>query len=278
MHHPAGTSTGVASGNNAGPAGTTGTATPRRRLRRCPLTSVAIRRAATRKSGIDSSRSVPKTAATSHARRCLARPISCLTSHRRTSKAGRCSGPSHGLRRCMRHRRCHRHSRVLGRIRSHPRRGRPAGQPHRHRTHRPIRQRARTAATLRVVLKPPTHFSRRRVTVLCPIVRRRTSRAGRYSGWSHGPNRRKRQGRSHLHSHAVSRMHSNPRGSRTDRKQHSHRTRRAKWRRSRTAANPRVAIKLPTEDRTGRGDGKGRQGLDNDDERRCTSRARCYRT
>jgi hypothetical protein len=261
-HRPAGTSTGVVSGNNAGPAGTTGTASPRHRRRRCPLTNAAIRRAATRKSRLDSRRSAPRTSTTGRASRCRAKPTSGPIVRRSTSKAGRRNRRRHGLRQRRRPQRYHRRRQVTARTHSSPQGSRTGRQPLRLRTHRANRQRRRTAATPRVVLNRPTQDSPGRATTRGPTVRRSTRKSGRCSRRRHGLRRRRRQGLNPLHSHVLSRMRSTPRGSRTDRKPHTHRMHHAQTLQRKTRTSPTAAPKRRTGDRTNWDDGKDHQGCD----------------
>jgi hypothetical protein len=264
-HRPAGTSTGVVSGNNAGPAGTTGTATLRHRRRRCPLTSAAIRRAATRKSRLGSRRSALRTSTTARASQCRAKPMSGPIVRRSATKAGRHS------RRGLRRRRCPQRyrlrSQVPGRMHNSPHGSRTDRPSHSHHTYRANRQRRRSAATRRVVVNRTTQDSRRRVTTSCPTDRRCTSQSGRCSRRSHGPSRRRRQGLNRLYSHAHSRMHNNPRASRSDRKPHTHRTHRDHRQHHKTGTSPTAAPKRPTGDRTNWDDGKGHQGCVKKDDR-----------
>jgi hypothetical protein len=263
MHRLSGTSTGAASGNSADQGGTAGTTTSRQRRRRCLPTSVTTRRAATRKSWLGSRQSALRTLSTGRASQRRARPTRCPIVRRRTSKAGRCTRQSHDLRRCRHQERCCRRSQVRSRMHSYPRGSSTDRRSLSRRTHRANRQRRTTAATPRVALSRPAQDIPRRVTTSCPTVRRCTSKSGRCSKRSHGPRRRRRQGRSRLHSHVLSRMHSTPRGCRTDRKPHIHQTHRARRQQRKTGNSPAAAPKRPTEDWTNRDDGKCHRGFDN---------------
>ena len=148
------------------------------RQRRCPRTSAATRRAATRKTRLGNRRSAPRISTTGPMSPCrdkaTRRPIVC----RRMRKAGRYSTRRYGLRRRRRQERFRLHSLVKDRRPSNPCRSKIDPSSRTDRQHLVSRQ-CRKTTGLRNVLNRPTQDRTRRGPTKCPIVRRAMSKSDR---------------------------------------------------------------------------------------------------